>query len=97
MGNRKGYTEYKNFLNKKPLTYADSLWAQCYQCYLISADDDKLDCMCDTCPIYPHMWYNPNRVAKTRIMTSEEKEIITKRINKVNSDRKLNLKKRGKK
>ncbi len=74
---RRGNREYQKFLNKGNLSYKDAVLAQCYVCYVMGADADKLYCLSNDCPLYGFMSYNSKR--KKRILTDEERIKIRER------------------
>ena len=71
---RKGRNEYQKFLDKEPLSYKSAVLAQCYVCYVMAADADKLDCLSKDCPLYIFMPYNPNK--RKKVLTDEQKAKI---------------------
>ena len=74
---RRGNREYQKFLNKEHLSYKDAVLAQCYVCYVMGADADKLDCLSNDCLLYSFMPYNPGK--KKKILTDEERIKIRER------------------
>jgi hypothetical protein len=54
---RKGRKEYQKFIDKEKLSRKEAILAQCYICYIISANADELDCLCKDCPVYCYMPY----------------------------------------
>ena len=74
---RRGNREYQKFLNKERPSYKDAVLAQCYVCYVMGADTDKLDCLSKDCPLYSFMPYNPGK--KKKILTDEERIKIRER------------------
>ena len=57
-----GRSEAIKFLTGMRLTLGQAIKANCYLCNGI---DGRSDCQTYTCPMYPHMTYNPDKGALT--------------------------------
>jgi hypothetical protein len=41
--------------------------------------DGKMDCEMKECPAYPFMRYNPNRAARKRVISEDERQVLSER------------------
>lgn len=61
----KGHNDYQRFQKGQKLGFKAAILAQCYVCN--GEDEGGVDCEAgDTCPLYQHMPYNPNKNRRER-------------------------------
>lgn len=75
----RGRSELLKFLNGNRITPSQAIKAKCYECMGYYADG-KIDCGIETCPLYPFMSYKSGGSQKTRKISEETREKLSKRM-----------------